>query len=59
MNNYYIRDAAHAAAIIAEYQKCRGCGECGLNTAEGWRCSHIYEQAQEYIQNYKEGAGNV
>lgn len=52
MSSYYIRDAAHAAAIIAEYQKCRNCGECGLNTAEGWHCSHIYEQAQKYIKNH-------
>lgn len=51
MSSYYIRDAAHAAAIIAAYQKCRNCGECDLNS-EGWKCSYIYEQAQKYIKNH-------
>lgn len=46
MSSYYIRDVAHAAAIIAEYNK------CSLHTAEGWHCSHIYEQAQKYIENH-------
>ena len=55
MSSYYIRDVVHAAAIIAEYKKCRNCGECGLNTAEGWYCSHMYEQAQKYMENHKEG----
>lgn len=54
MSSYYIQDMDHALGIISEYKRCRGCGECGLSTAEGWLCSHMYEQAVKYMKKHKE-----
>ena len=58
MANYYIRDAAHAAAILDEYRRCGNCGNCGLNTPEGWHCSHMAEQAEKYLRDHREEAQN-
>lgn len=58
MANYYIRDAAHAAAILDEFRRCGGCGNCDLNTPEGWRCSHMAEQAEKYLRDHREEARN-
>lgn len=58
MANYYIRDAAHAAVILDEYRRCSDCGNCGLNTPEGWRCSHMAEQAEKYLRDHREEARN-
>lgn len=56
MANYYIRDAAHAAVILDEFRRCGDCGNCGLNTPEGWRCSHMAEQAEKYLKTHREEA---
>ena len=53
MQTYYIRDTEHAKAIIKAYEHCSICSECPLNTAEGWRCSHMYEQAKKYLAKQK------
>lgn len=58
MANYYIRDAAHAAAILDEFRRCGDCGNCALNTPEGWRCSHMAEQAEKYLRDHREEARN-
>ena len=56
MSSYYIRDAAHAAAILDEFRRCGNCGNCGLNTPEGWRCSYLYDCAVRYIERHAEEA---
>lgn len=53
MQTYYIRDNEHAEKIIYAYNHCKTCSECILNTPEGWRCSHMYEQAQKYLEKKK------
>lgn len=55
MANYYIRDAAHAAAILGEYRRCGNCGNCGLTTPEGWRCSHMAEQRRKILERSQGG----
>lgn len=58
MANYYIRDAAHAAVILDAYRRCSDCGNCALNTPEGWRCSAMWEQAEKYLRDHREEARN-
>ena len=58
MANYYIRDAAHAVAILDEYRRCGNCGSCGLTTPEGWHCSHMAEQAEKDLRAHREEARN-
>lgn len=50
MVKFYIQDDAQANAIIEAYNKCVGCNECYLNTAEGWRCSYLYKQAIKHFE---------
>lgn len=58
MKTYYIRSLEQAKAIIAAYERCGSCDRCTLHTAEGWRCSYLYECAVNYIKHHdakKEG----
>lgn len=56
MNTYYIRDLAHAKAIIAAYERCSSCDACPLHTPEGWRCSYLHDCAVRYIKRHAEKA---
>lgn len=37
MSSFFIASKAQAEAILEEFERCRDCGDCGLNTAEGWK----------------------
>lgn len=54
MNTYYIRDLEQAKAIVTAYERCCGCDRCPLSTAEGWRCSYLYDCAVRYIERHSE-----
>lgn len=52
MTTYYIRSLEQANAIIKAYERCGSCDRCPLHTAEGWRCSYLYECAVRYIEQH-------
>ena len=53
MKDFEIRGTEHAKTIVNAYEHCRNCGECPLNSPEGWRCGYLYERAQEYLRRHK------
>lgn len=52
MQKYEVYTVEQARAIITAYKHCSDCGQCPLSTPEGWYCSHMYEQACEYIAKH-------
>lgn len=50
MSSFFIASKAQAEAILEEFERCCDCGSCGLNTAEGWKCSYLAECAKEYLE---------
>ena len=52
MQNFVIRNAEQARAIIDAYNRCPGCSDCPLSTPEGWRCSYLVEQARKYLSRH-------
>lgn len=46
---FTIRNEKQAREIIKAFNECSTCSECKLNNAEGWRCSYLKEQAEEYL----------
>lgn len=53
MSNFFIASKTQAEAILEEFEKCRDCGNCGLNTAEGWKCSYLADCAREYLEKHR------
>lgn len=53
MSSFFIVNKAQAEAILKEFERCRDCGNCGLNTAEGWKCSYLAECAKEYMEKHR------
>lgn len=53
MSSFFIASKTQAEAILEEFEKCRGCGNCDLNTAEGWKCSYLVECAREYLERHR------
>lgn len=54
MSSFFIASKAQAEAILEEFERCRDCGSCGLNTAEGWKCSYLAECAKEYLEKHRD-----
>lgn len=54
MSSFFIASKAQAEAILEEFERCRDCGDCGLNTAEGWKCSYLAECAREYLKKHRD-----
>lgn len=52
MSKFFIRDEEQARAIIRAYENCSVCSSCPLNTPEGWRCSYLCQQAENYIRQH-------
>lgn len=53
MSSFFIASKAQAEAILEEFERCCDCGSCGLNTAEGWKCSYLAECAKEYLEKHR------
>jgi hypothetical protein len=53
MSSFFIASKAQAEAILEEFERCRDCGSCGLNTAEGWKCSYLAECARKYLEKHR------
>lgn len=53
MSSFFIASKAQAEAILEEFERCRNCDDCGLNTPEGWKCSYLAECARKYLEKHR------
>ena len=54
MSEFKIYSKEQAEEILKLYENCSICANCKINSPEGWRCSHIKEQAEKYLKEHKE-----